>query len=201
VTRKDRCLCAPSYDSSWSEADGEGDGGRGETWEPSIRSRAAKNERRIVEAYGRLSTSLRFFIVITPWGTISWILKLWLKQRRRLRRFYLRTRRRTCESSFNERKQATLISSTATDRCHKTHVKENKLSTGDVLLKESINAIVRDMMKTAKIKHTPNTQPISVLEISIASSRRERRTTHEPNTTELNKTNTLGYKEITYYYR
>jgi hypothetical protein len=31
------------------------------------------------------------------------------------------------------------------------HVKENKLSTGDVLLKESINAIVRDMMKTAKI--------------------------------------------------
>jgi exopolysaccharide biosynthesis protein len=33
----------------------------------------------------------------------------------------------------------------------KTHVKENKLSTGDVLLKESINAIVRDMMKTAKI--------------------------------------------------
>jgi hypothetical protein len=44
----------------------------------------------------------------------------------------------------------------------KTHVKENKLSTGDVLLKESINAIVRDMMKTAKINIPPNTQPISV---------------------------------------
>jgi hypothetical protein len=38
----------------------------------------------------------------------------------------------------------------------KTHVKENKLST-DVLLKESINAIVRDMMKTAKIKHPEHT--------------------------------------------
>jgi hypothetical protein len=56
----------------------------------------------------------------------------------------------------------------------KTHVKENKLSTGDVLLKESINAIVRDMMKTAKINIPRTHSRLVFLEISIASSRRER---------------------------
>jgi hypothetical protein len=53
----------------------------------------------------------------------------------------------------------------------KTHVKENKLSTGDVLLKESINAIVR-YDEDGENQHTPNTQPIVFLEISIP--RRER---------------------------
>jgi hypothetical protein len=72
----------------------------------------------------------------------------------------LRTRRRTCESSFNERQAThTALTFVYGDRPSdviKTHVKENKLST-DVLLKESINAIVRDMMKTAKIKHPEHT--------------------------------------------
>jgi hypothetical protein len=46
-------------------------------------------------------------------------------------------------------------------------------STGDVLLKESINAIVRDMMKTAKI-NIPPTQPISVFRNIDSLGRRER---------------------------
>jgi hypothetical protein len=65
----------------------------------------------------------------------------------------------------------------------KTHVKENKLSTGDVLLKESINAIVGDMMKTAKINIPRTHSRLVFLEISIASSRGNdpRGTTHEAN--------------------
>jgi hypothetical protein len=53
----------------------------------------------------------------------------------------------------------------------KTHVKE-KLSTGDVL-RESINAIVRDMMKTVKINITPEHSRLVFLEVLIVWSRRD----------------------------
>jgi hypothetical protein len=80
-------------------------------------------------------------------------------------------------------------------------------------LKESINAIVRDMMKTAKINIPPSTQPISVFRNidSLVEAGTTPGTTHGEQgdtpypadltlTHELNRTNTLRWdiKEILY---
>jgi hypothetical protein len=84
-------------------------------------------ERRIVEAYGHASIQ-HVITVLYRYNTVrnDFVdLKIMIKNTKTetATGSILRTRRRTCESSFTERKQAThtalLTSSTATDqRCH-----------------------------------------------------------------------------------
>jgi hypothetical protein len=97
-------------------------------------------------AYGHASIhASRFFIVITPWNDFV-DLKIMIKNTKtETGTFYLRTRRRTCESSFNERNIAHIgIDFVYGDPAMSLkHTLKKINSTGDVLLKESINAIVR----------------------------------------------------------
>jgi hypothetical protein len=123
---------------------GTGDGGRGETCENPEYAVVpwGEYERRIVEAYGHASIQ-HVITVLYRYNTVrnDFVdLKIMIKNTKTetATGSILRTRRRTCESSFNERKQAThtalLTSSTATDPAMSLkHVKENKLSTGDVV--------------------------------------------------------------------
>jgi hypothetical protein len=163
-------------------------GGRSKTCESSIRSRAVG--RIWTPNRGGIRTrSIQHVITVlyryNPWGTISWILKLWLKYKDGdCDGFYFTNdeeRANPRSPKEDRRHTALLTSSTATDPAMSLkHVKENKLSTGDVLLKNPINAIVRDMMTRWKstLEHS-RLVFLEVLLIVWSRAGRPRGTTHE----------------------